>query len=176
MIGPYREHSPVIAPSAFIHDTSEIYGDVTIEAGSAIFSFCSLRGDINKIFIGRSVNVQEHSILHVSDGHPCTLRDWVTVGHRATLHGATAEKGSLIGIGAVVLDGAVVGEEAWVAAGAVVTPGTRIPPRTIAAGTPAKVLRELTGAEVEETYRRARRYIETLAPWYKSLQGKGARA
>lgn len=170
MIGPFEEKYPKIESTAFIHSSAEIYGDVTIGKSSAIFQFCVMRGDVNRIEIGNFTNIQELSVLHVSDGHPCILHDWVTVGHHAVLHGATVEKGALIGIGAVVLDGTVVGQEAWVAAGALVTPSTKIPPRTIVAGNPAKILREVKKEEVEEVYRRAKRYIEHLAPWYKKLQ------
>jgi carbonic anhydrase/acetyltransferase-like protein (isoleucine patch superfamily) len=172
MIAPFHEKRPVISPSAYVDLTAQIYGNVVVEEQSAIFSYCVLRGDINQIAVGKFTNIQEHSVMHVSDEHSCLIKDWVTIGHRAVLHGATVEKGGLIGIGAVVLDGSVIGEEAWVAAGAVVLPGTRVPPRTIAGGIPAKILRELEDREIQETYRRAKRYIEVLAPWYKKLQEK----
>ncbi len=170
MIGPFEHKSPVIDPTSFIHASAEIYGDVTIGEKSAIFQHCVMRGDVNRIEIGSFTNIQELSVLHVSDGHPCILGDWVTVGHNAVIHGGTVEKGALIGIGSIILDGAVIGEEAWVAAGAVVIPGTKVPPRTIVAGTPAKILREIEEEEIKEVYRRAKRYIERLAPWYKKLQ------
>jgi len=170
MIGPFEGKNPQIDPSAFVHRSAEIYGAVKIGKNSAIFQYCVMRGDVNRIEIGDSTNVQELSVLHVSDGFPCLLKDWVTVGHNANIHGATVEKGALIGIGSVLLDGVVIGEEAWVAAGAVVIPGTKVPPRTIAAGTPAKILRELKQEEVDEVYRRAKRYIERLGPFYKSTQ------
>ena len=170
MIGPFRDKFPNVAPSAFVHLLAEIRGDVSIGENSAVFHFCSLRGDINRIEIGSSVNVQEHSTLHVSDGNPCVLREWVTVGHHAVIHGALIEKGALVGIGAVIMDGAVIGEEALVAAGAVVTPGMKVPPRTLVAGTPARPVRELRAEEIQENYRRAARYIEQLAPWYKKAQ------
>jgi len=173
MIGAFEKKLPKIAESAFVHLSAEIYGDVTIEDKAAVFHHCVMRGDINKIHVGACTNVQEHSILHVSDEFPCSLKEWVTVGHGAILHGATVEKGALIGIRSVVLDGAVIGEEAWVAAGAVVLPGTKIPPRGLAVGIPAKVVREVKQEEVLEMYRRARRYIEKLAPWYKQLQERG---
>jgi len=170
MIGPFEDKSPQIAKSAFVAKTAEVYGAVEIGENAAIFQFCVMRGDVNKIVVGNSTNIQELSVLHVSDGFPCILEDWVTVGHNAVIHGATVKKGALIGIGSTTLDGAVIGEEAWVAAGALITPGMKVPPRTIAAGVPAKILRELKPEEVEEVYRRAKRYIEKLGPWYKKLQ------
>lgn len=172
MIGPFEDKHPEIDPSAYVDRTAEIYGAVKIGKNSAVFQYCVMRGDVNRIEIGDSTNVQELSVLHVSDDHPCILKDWVTVGHNANIHGATVEKGALIGIGSVILDGAVIGEEAWVAAGAVVIPGTKAPPRTIIAGTPGKILRELKQAEVDEVYRRAKRYIERLGPFYRKLQTK----
>lgn len=170
MIGPFEDKNPQIDPSAFIHASAEIYGAVKVGKQSAIFQYCVMRGDVNRIEVGDFTNIQELSVLHVSDGFPCILKDWVTVGHNATIHGGTVEKGALIGIGSVILDGAIIGEEAWVAAGAVVIPGTKVPPRTIIAGTPGKIIRELKQEEVDEVYRRAKRYIERLAPFYKGLQ------
>lgn len=175
MIGPFHEKHPSLDSSSFIHSSAEIYGDVTVGEKSAVFQFCVMRGDVNFIRVGRCANIQELSVLHVSDEYPCVVGDWVTIGHNAAVHGATLKKGALIGIGAVLLDGAVIGEEAWVAAGALVPPGMQVPSRTVVVGTPGKILRELKPEEVEETYRRAKRYIEVLAPWYKNLQeGKGS--
>lgn len=174
MIGPYEQKYPEIAPSAYIHASVEIYGDVSIGENAAIFQFCVMRGDVNRIVVGESTNIQELSVLHVSDNHSCILKNWVTVGHNANIHAATVEDGALIGIGSVILDGAVIGRESWVAAGAVVTPGTKVPPRTIIAGNPGKILRQVTDAEVQEVYRRAKRYIEKLGPWYKQLQHRGS--
>lgn len=173
MIGPFHDKRPKIAKSAFVDHTAQIYGDVLVGENSAIFQFCVMRGDVNQIVVGTSTNVQECSVLHVSDGHPCILKDWVTVGHSAVIHGATVENGALIGISSTLLDGVVIGEEAWVAAGALVPPGMKVPPRTIVAGVPAKVIRKVTEEEVAEVYRRAKRYIEHLSPWYKNLQESG---
>lgn len=170
MIGPYREKFPVIASSAYIAPNAEVYGDVTIGENSVVFFFSSMRGDINFIKVGASTNIQEGCVLHVSDEHPCIIEDWVTLGHGAIVHGATVKNGSLIGIRAIVLDGAEVGEEAFVGAGSVVTPGTIIPPRVLAVGTPAKVIRERTEEEIADTYRRARRYIELLRLVYANIQ------
>lgn len=172
MIGEFKGKKPTVAASAFVHRRAELYGDVQVGDKAAIFQFCVMRGDINGIKVGACTNVQELSVLHVTDECPCILEDWVTVGHMALIHGAVVKKGALIGMGAVLLDGVVIEEEAWVAAGAVVPPNMKVPPRVIVAGTPAKILRKLREEEVAETYRRAKRYIEELGPWYKGLQEK----
>lgn len=169
MIGKYKERFPVIAPSAYVAPTAEVYGDVVIGDQSVVMFFSSMRGDINFIRVGAFTNIQENCVLHVSDNHPCILDEWVTLGHGAIVHGATVRKGALIGIRSVILDGAEIGEEAFVAAGAVVTPGTKVLPRTLFAGTPAKFIRELKKEEIEDTYRRAKRYIELLGPAYKEI-------
>ena len=173
MIGRYKDKFPAIAPSAYVSPTAEVYGDVVIGEQAVVMFFSSIRGDINFIRVGAFTNIQENCVLHVSDDYPSILEEWVTLGHGAIVHGATVRKGALIGIRSVVLDGSEIGEEAFVASGAVVTPGTKVLPRTLVAGIPAKFVRELKEEEIEDTYRRAKRYIELLGPSYKDIH-KGA--
>lgn len=137
-------------------------GDVEIGADSSIWYGCVLRGDVEAIRVGVRSNVQDGSVLHVTNGRfACLVGDEVTIGHRAVVHGCTVGDGALIGIGAIVLDGATVGEGALIAAGSVVTPGTVIPPNTIAMGTPAREVRQLSDTERAEQRERTLHYVET---------------
>lgn len=125
-------------------------GRVTIGRGASIWFRCVLRGDVNRIAVGEDSNVQDGSVLHVGTREPCVLGDRVTVGHLAVVHGARVDDGALIGMGATVLNRARVGREAIVAAGAVVPEGMRIPPRMLAVGVPARVVRAVTAAELKD--------------------------
>jgi carbonic anhydrase/acetyltransferase-like protein (isoleucine patch superfamily) len=120
-----------------------------------------VRGDVNHIRIGRRTNIQDGSVVHVmSDTHPTTLGDEVTVGHGALLHGCVIENRCLISMGAIVLNGAVVGTESIVAAGALVVEGATILPRSLVMGSPARVRRALTDDEVLSIRRYADNYVD----------------
>jgi carbonic anhydrase/acetyltransferase-like protein (isoleucine patch superfamily) len=148
MIKPFGGVAPQIDESAFIAETAVVIGDVHIGAESSVWYGAVIRGDCFYVRIGRRANIQDNSVIHVSNGaHATILEDDVTVGHSATLHGCYVERGALIGIGAIVLDGARIGAYSLVAAGALVTPGTQIPPRSLVMGSPAKVRRQLTDTE-----------------------------
>ena len=149
MIRPFRGKSPQIHPTAFVEDSAQIIGDVHIGAGSSVWFGAVVRGDVYYIRIGERTNIQDGSVVHVANGtHATILEDEVTVGHNVTLHGCRVGRGSLVGMGSVVMDGVEVGEKSLIAAGALVSPGTIIPPRSLVMGFPAKVKRELTDEEV----------------------------
>src|SRR2546428_10714372 len=149
MIRPFRGVHPRIHPTAFIADSSQIIGDVHIGEESSVWFNAVARGDMYYIRIGNRTNVQDNSVIHTRTGtHPTILEDEVTVGHSVTLHGCYVERGSLIGIGSIVLDDARVGAQSLVAAGSLISPGTIIPPRSLVMGMPAKVKRPLTDEEV----------------------------
>ncbi len=126
----------------------------------SIWFNCVLRGDINGIYVGERTNIQDGCILHVTHELPVYVGHDVTVGHRAIVHGCRVEDGSLIGMGAVVLDRARVGRQALVAAGAVVREGFEVPDGMLAAGVPAKVVRPLTEEEKSGILESARNYVE----------------
>jgi carbonic anhydrase/acetyltransferase-like protein (isoleucine patch superfamily) len=150
MIRRFREHEPQIHESAYIDQSAQIIGDVHIGEQSSVWCNAVLRGDMYYIRIGNRSNIQDNSVVHTRTGEfPTVLEDEVTVGHSATLHGCYIEHGSLIGIGAVVLDDARVGAQSLVAAGSLISPGTVIPPRSLVMGLPARVKRPLTVEEVE---------------------------
>jgi carbonic anhydrase/acetyltransferase-like protein (isoleucine patch superfamily) len=142
-------HRPeLIDSTAYIAPNATVIGDVRIAAEASVWFGCVLRGDNERIEIGPRTNVQDLTVIHTDEGIPCVLGGGVTVGHRAVLHGATIEDGAFIGIGAIVMNGATVGSEALIGAGALVTEGQIIPPRHLAMGVPARVVRELSDAEV----------------------------
>ena len=135
-------------------------GQVQLAAGVSIWYGAVVRGDVERIEIGERTNIQDGAILHGDPGKPTVLEDHVTVGHRAVVHSAYIERGSLIGIGAVVLDGVRVGAGSIVGAGAVVSKD--VPPLSLVVGVPAKRLRDILQAEADELVEHARRY-EKLA-------------
>ena len=151
---------PDLDAAAFIAPNAIIVGRVTIATGASIWYGAVLRGDVERIEIGAYTNVQDGAILHGDPGEPTILEDSVTVGHRAVIHSAYVERGSLIGIGAVVLNGVRVGAGSIIGAGSIVTKD--VPPRSLVVGVPAKRLRETSDAEVADLLEHAQRY-EKLA-------------
>ncbi len=145
---------PKVHESVFLAAGARIIGDVELAENVSIWFNSVLRGDVERIRIGRDTNIQDNATIHVTNfANPAWIGKSVTVGHGAVLHGCTVLDHALIGMNAVVLDRAVIGEESLVAAGSVVLGGTIIPPRTLAAGIPAKVIRPLKEKEIEEVVR-----------------------
>ncbi len=169
MIYPYKDKHPSIHETAFIADYVTITGDVTIGPESTIWFNTVIRGDVAPTIIGSKVSIQDLSCLHQSPNNPLIIEDEVTIGHQVTLHSCTIRKGALIGMGSIILDGAEVGEGAFIGAGSLVPPGKKIPPNSLAMGSPAKVVRELTDADKVDVQRIIREYVEK-GQYYKSLQ------
>lgn len=170
MIYPYKDKKPTIDESVFIADYVTITGDVTIGPESTIWFNTVIRGDVAPTIIGRKVSIQDLSCLHQSPNKPLIIEDEVTIGHQVTLHSCIVRKGALVGMGSIILDGAEIGEGAFIGAGSLVPPGKKIPPNSLAMGSPAKVVRELTDADKEDVQRIIREYVEK-GQYYKSLQG-----
>lgn len=148
MIRPFRGVHPQIHPTAFIEESAQVIGDVYIGAESSVWFNAVVRGDCFYIRIGERTNVQDGTVIHVTNGtHATILEDEVTIGHNVTLHGCYIERGSLVGIGSIVMDGVRVGAKSLVAAGSLLTPGTQVPPRSLVMGAPARVKRPLTEDE-----------------------------
>ena len=159
MILEFNGKYPKLDQAVFVAGNAMVIGDVEIGARSNVWFNSIVRGDVNYIRIGSDVTIQDACVLHVEkDLHPLFIEDGVALGHRAVAHGCRIKKGSLIGIGAIVLNGAEVGEESIVGAGAVVTPNTVIPPRTLALGTPAKVVRPLDEKDLQMIRRTIENY------------------
>jgi carbonic anhydrase/acetyltransferase-like protein (isoleucine patch superfamily) len=137
---------PRIDPSAFIAPTASIIGDVEIGEGTSIWYGAVIRGDLARIRIGKFNTIQDNSVIH-GDG-PTTIGDNCVLAHGCCVHGATIGSRSLVSINAIVFDRAVVGEESIIALGAVVLADTKVPPRTVMGGVPAKPLRQATDNDV----------------------------
>jgi gamma-carbonic anhydrase len=158
---PYKKLFPKVHESVFIAPGAKIIGDVNIGEYSTVWYNTVIRGDVHYINVGRLTNIQDCSMLHVTNGlYPLNIGDYVTVGHSVKLHGCTIKNLCLIGIGSVVLDGAIIEEKSIIAAGAVVTPNCVVPSGKLAAGVPAKIIRDLKTEELDEFEMMAVRYKE----------------
>ena len=162
------DHFPVIAPSAFIAEGATVVGAVTLSDHSSIWYGAVLRGDINRVVVGPSSNVQDGAVMHVSDDEPAILGERVTVGHRAVVHACEVGDEVLVGMGAILLDGARIGPRCIIAAGALVTKGTVVPEGSLVIGSPARIVRSLTDEERRSNARLAAKYVE-LARRYRDL-------
>lgn len=168
MILSYRGTQPVIHPSVYVAPSADIIGRVRVGKHASIWFNCVLRGDVNRIEIGEATNIQDGSILHVDDDSPCLIAHHVHVGHHVNLHGCRVETGALIGIGSIVLSGAHIGAGAIVGAGSVVLEGTKIPPRMLAVGAPARVVRAVTARDLMYTQRWIHTYIQLAKSYRRS--------
>ena len=170
-IFPYKGILPSLAEDVFLAPGSKLVGDVTIGKGSSVWYNTVIRGDVHYVKIGEMTNIQDLSMLHVTNGkYPLNIGDKVTIGHSVTLHGCTIKDLTLIGMGAVVLDGAVVEEKSIVAAGAVVKPHFIVPSGKLVAGIPAKVIRDLTQDEIADLEESAQRYKKYTEETIQSMQ------
>jgi carbonic anhydrase/acetyltransferase-like protein (isoleucine patch superfamily) len=160
MLRPYRGRLPVVDPSAYIDESAQVIGDVTIGAESSVWMNVVIRGDVNVIRIGARSNVQDATVVHVmNQTHPTIIGDDVTIGHGALVHGCTVRDRVLVGMGAILLNGVVVGEDSIVAAGTLLPEGTVIPPRSMVMGSPGKVRRPLSDQEVASILVYSRNYV-----------------
>jgi carbonic anhydrase/acetyltransferase-like protein (isoleucine patch superfamily) len=144
MLLPFKGIYPVVAENVFIAEGAKLIGDVQIGEKSSVWFNAVLRGDLAPIIIGHSCNIQDGTVGHVNTNQPLIVEDEVSVGHNAIIHGCRLGRGTLIGMGAIVLNGADIGEYALIGAGSIVTENKKIPPYTLSLGSPAKVVRELT--------------------------------
>lgn len=144
----FRGLTPVVDPSAFVHPTAVLIGDVIVGAGCYVGPGASLRGDFGRIVLHRGSNVQDNCVMHCFPELDAVIEEDGHIGHGAVLHGCVVGRNALVGMNSVVMDGARVGEDAFVAAMAFVKSGFQVPPRSLVAGTPARVLRELSDEEI----------------------------
>lgn len=164
MIYPLEGRTPSIDHRAFIAPSADVIGAATVGEGSSVWFSATIRADFRPITIGRFTSVQDGAVLHADPNFPVWVGDYVTIGHRAVLHGCTIKDRVLIGMGAVVLNGAVIEEGSVVGAGAVVPEGRVIPAGSLAVGVPAKVVRELTPEEMAKQ--------KTWAEFYSDLASR----
>jgi len=155
--------SPVIDPEAWLAPNASVIGNATIEARASLFYGAVVRADMDRIVLGTGSNLQDNVVVHTDYGFPTLIGSGVSVGHGAVVHGCTVENDCLIGMHATVLNGARVGAGSLVAAGTVVLEGTVIPPRSLVAGVPGKVRRQLSDAEYDRVVANAQIYIDLAA-------------
>lgn len=152
--------NPKIHPAAVVLPGTVLLGDVTVGAQSSVWFGTVIRAEHDALIIGARTNIQDNSVLHVDNGHRCTVGDGVTIGHGAIVHGCTVGDNTLVGMGAVILNDAQVGRDCVIGARALVTQGKVIPDGSLVMGVPGKVVRPLTPEEIESNRRSAAHYVE----------------
>ena len=165
--------APQVDPSAWVADSAQVMGHVTLAADTSIWFGTVVRGDTESITIGRGSNIQDGSVLHADVGMPLVVGENVTVGHKVMLHGCTIGDESLIGIGAIVLNGAKIGKNCLVGAGALVTEGKEFPDGSMIIGSPAKAVRQLSPEQIEGLRQSARHYTENARRFQAGLKKLG---
>ena len=169
---PHGQREPRVDLTAFVAPGAWIVGDVMLGPLASVWFGAVLRGDSERVVVGARTNVQDGAVLHTDAGKPCVVGEECTIGHRAVVHGCTVERGSLIGMGAVVLSGARIGRESLVAAGSVVMEGASFPRRSLLAGAPARVRRELSDDDVERLlWPGVANYLRYAETYRRSLHG-----
>ena len=167
------DDTPQVADTAWVADTAQVMGAVDLADEASVWFGAVLRGDTERIRIGRGSNVQDGTVIHADIGFPVTLGEDVTVGHQVVLHGCTVGDGSLIGIQAVVLNGARIGRHCLVGAGSLVTEGKEFPDGSLIMGSPAKVVRTLTPEQIEGLRQSAVHYAENARRFRTTLKKIG---
>ena len=161
VIRTFQGIKPTIPDSCFIEDTAVVIGDVVMGEDCSVWFNAVIRGDVNHIRIGSRTNVQDLCMLHVThDTHPLIIGNEVTIGHSVVLHGCTIKDRVLVGMGAIVMDGAVIGEDSVVGAGALVVEGTVVPPKSVILGSPGRVRRGVSDAELAWIKESAANYVK----------------
>jgi carbonic anhydrase/acetyltransferase-like protein (isoleucine patch superfamily) len=161
MIRTYQGHTPTIPHSSYVDYSAQVIGDVVLGEQASIWMNAVVRGDVHSIRIGAGSNVQDCAVLHGQRNlYAVHIGDMVTIGHNATVHGCVVGDACLIGIGARVLNDARIGEGSIIAAGAVIPEHMAIPPRSLVAGVPGKIKRELGDADRELILTYARNYLD----------------
>jgi gamma-carbonic anhydrase len=161
MLRPHHGTMPRVDPTAYVDASAQVIGEVEIGAESSVWMNAVIRGDVHRIRIGARSNIQDGTVVHVMrDTHATTIGNDVTIGHGALIHGCTIDDRCLIGMGAILLNGAHIGRYSIVAAGTLVVERMDVPARSLVMGSPAKVVRPLTDAEIETIQAYADRYVQ----------------
>jgi len=169
MIIEIKGYKPEIAEDVFIAPSADVIGNVTIGSQSSVWFGAVLRGDSDKIEIGKRSNIQDNAVVHVDPGDPVKIGNDVIVGHLALIHGATIGNNVLVGMNSTVLNGAVIGEFSLIGANALVTANTVIPPRSLVLGSPAKVVKELSTEQINAIQKNADVYVTQAAEYLNTI-------
>lgn len=151
---------PQIHSNSFIAPGAVVLGDVTISENCSIWYNTTVRANRASITVGAGSNIQDNAVVHVDEGYPVRIGEYVTIGHGAIIHGCSIGNDSLIGMGAILLNGAQIGKNCIIGAGALVTQNMIIPDHSMVIGSPAKVIRQITPDEVASNRRNANVYIQ----------------
>jgi carbonic anhydrase/acetyltransferase-like protein (isoleucine patch superfamily) len=173
----YLNTSPALGERVFLHSSCQVIGDVKLGDDSSIWCNTVLRGDVNRIMIGRGTNVQDLTMGHVShktpdkpEGSPLLIGDYVTVGHSVILHGCTIGNECLIGMGSIIMDDAVIEDRVMIGAGSLISPGKVLQSGMLYIGRPAKLVRALTAEEIAYLRYSAEHYIQVKNNHLKDSQ------
>lgn len=166
MIMDFEGVTPRINKNTYISESVDIIGKVNVEENVNIWFGTRLRGDMNNIIIGENTNIQENSVVHVDINSPCIIGKNVTIGHGTIIHGRSISDNVLVGMGSIILNNAKIGKNTIIGAGSLVTQGKEFPEGVLILGNPAKVIRQLTEAEIESIQRSADNYV-SLSKKYK---------
>ena len=166
MIMDFEGVTPIINKNTYISESVDIIGKVNVEENVNIWFGTRLRGDMNNIIIGENTNIQENSVVHVDINSPCIIGKNVTIGHGTIIHGCSISDNVLVGMGSIILNNAKIGKNTIIGAGSLVTQGKEFPEGVLILGNPAKVIRQLTEAEIESIQRSADNYV-SLSKKYK---------
>ena len=167
MIKEFEGNIPRIDESTYISESVDIIGDVTIEENANIWFGTRLRGDMNKIVIGKNTNIQENTVVHVDKNCPCLIGKDVTIGHGDIIHGCEICDNVLVGMGSIILNNAKIGKNTIIGAGSLITQGKVFPEGVLILGNPAKVVRELSEAEIESIKNSANNYVNLSKKYTK---------
>ena len=171
MIHALGDHTPeLVGDGHFVAHNATVIGNVRLHPDSSVWFNTVIRGDNELIEVGPGSNVQDSCVLHTDPGFPMKIGKDVTVGHRVMLHGCTIGANSLIGIGSTILNGAVIGRNCLVGAHSLITEGKAFPDGSLILGSPARVVRELTGEEIAGIHEAAEHYVENGARFRMSLR------
>jgi carbonic anhydrase/acetyltransferase-like protein (isoleucine patch superfamily) len=160
----YQGKQPQLGRDVFVAEGAQLIGEVMVGDESSVWFGSVLRGDINRVAVGHHTNIQDLSVCHVADAYACEVGNYVTVGHRAILHGCRVEDEVLVGMGAVLMNGVVVGTQSIIGAGALLTEGLQVPAGSLVYGSPAKIVSHLDAKE--------RAAIKTWAEKYCRIAGR----
>ncbi len=174
MIYKIKGKSPRIHENCgFIADSARIIGDAEVAEGANVWFNAVIRGDMDHIFVGKNSNVQDCVVIHTDAGFPVKVGEGVTIGHGAVVHGCTVKDHCLIGMNAVVLNGAIIGEESLVGAGSLVPQGMIVPPRSLVAGSPAKVIKSLKPGMIQGIKENCLSYVRESEAYKAGLEVLG---
>lgn len=161
---------PDLDPTAWVADSAQVMGDVKLCEHASVWFGVIARGDSDRIYVGKRSNIQDSCVLHADEGIPLVIGDNVSVGHQVMLHGCTIGDGSLIGIGAVVLNRARIGRNCIVGAGALVTEGKEFPDGSMILGSPARAVKTLTPEQIQGVQRIAQHYVDNAKKFRATLK------